>query len=186
MKPLPIYTQQFPTIDLNEFPESFAGRNRQAKEFAAWFETLKFQMHVTGNFNRTTTYENGRDKLKLWSSRIERKIFGSRYHKKSPEERMFFVAIPETSGASRNLHYHMLLRMPVAKHALFEEHAPLMWEEFNPAGSLYVQRIKDTEEDRKRVIGYDLKDGWTKNCLENIVISTEFHSTKMSSVITTK
>jgi hypothetical protein len=131
-------------------------------------------MHVTGNFNRTTTYEHGRSKLKLWSSRIERKMLGSRYYKKAPEDRMFFVAIPETSGASQNLHYHMLVRLPLDKHALFEEHAPGIWKDFNPTGSLYVQQINDTEEDRRKVIGYDLKDGWTKNCLENIVISTEF------------
>jgi len=166
--------QQSPHVSLIEHPLTFASRKTLIIEFATWLETHDFQMHVTANFNRETTHINGRNKLKTWSSRLERKLFGSRYFKKSPEDRMFFVAIPETGGFSGNLHYHMLVRLPRAKHELFELNADAVWKNLNPTGSLFVQKITETRENMVRVINYDLKETWTKNSFPDIVISTEF------------
>lgn len=161
-------------IDLNEHPNSIAAHLRLKDQYASWFETLDFHMFVTANFNRTTTNDNGRNKLRIWSSRLERKLFGGRYHSKALDQRMFFISVPETSGESQNLHYHMLVRLPMAKHDLFERHAAPIWKEFNPTGSLDVQHISDTDQDKSRVIGYVLKDAWTKVGLTEIVLSSEF------------
>lgn len=161
-------------IDPNEFPDSFASRNARASAYAAWIETQNPEWHVTANFNRVTTYDAGRRKLREWSQRVDRKLFGSRFHKKTREERLFFVAVPESSGASQNLHYHMLACLPSEKHEFFESVAVPIWKELNPTGSLFVQRIEDTTEDRRKVIAYDLKDAWQKNTLPNIIVSTEF------------
>jgi hypothetical protein len=161
-------------IDPNEFPDSFASRNARASKYAEWFETLNLEWHVTANFNRVTTYEAGRRKLREWSARVDRKLFGRLYHKKTHEERMFFVAVPESSGASQNLHYHILARIPPEKHELFECFSVPIWKDLNPNGSLHVQRIGDTNEDRRKVIGYDLKDAWQKDTLPSIIFSSEF------------
>jgi hypothetical protein len=169
-------------IDLNEHPTSIAAHLRLKDQYASWFETLDFQTFVTANFNRTTTHDNGRAKLRIWSSRLERKLFGGRYYKKTPEQRMFFAAVPESSGDSQNLHYHMLVRLPMEKHDLFERHAAPIWKEFNPTGSLDAQHINETAQDKSRVIGYVLKDAWTKTSLANIVLSNEFSNKSAGSL----
>jgi len=159
---------------LAKYPNSFAYNKEIALAFADMFEQQDFQFHVTANFNRKTTLNNGRDKLKVWSSRLDRKLFGSRYYKKGIDDRIFFVAVPEYGDTSLNLHYHMLIRIPENRHAIFNQLAESIWKEFNPTGSLYIQSIGDTSNDRRKVIGYDLKDAWKNDCHENIIFSSEF------------
>jgi hypothetical protein len=153
---------------------SIAHNKSIASGYAVMFEKQNFQFHITANFNRTTTLVHGRDKLRLWSSRVDRELFGSRYYKKSVDERLFFVAVPEYGNSSTNLHYHMLARLPINRNDDFSRVAELIWKELNPVGSLFVQVIGDTEADRKRVIEYDLKEAWQQNCHSNIILSSEF------------
>lgn len=56
--------------------------------FSNFLLAQEFQFHVTANFNRTTSYRTGRDKLKGWSSFVERQLFGRNYYKKALPERM--------------------------------------------------------------------------------------------------
>lgn len=153
---------------------SIAHNKKISSGFAAMFEQQNFEFHVTANFNRTTTLVHGRDKLRLWSSRVDRELFGSRYYKKGVEDRLFFVAVPEYGNSSTNLHYHLLARLPINRHDDFARVAESIWKELNPFGSLFIQVIGDTEADRKRVIEYDLKEAWQQNCHSNIILSSEF------------
>jgi hypothetical protein len=155
-------------------PNTFAHNKQIGLAYADLFEEQKFQFHVTANFNRTTTLANGRDKLRLWASRLDRQLFGSRYYKKGGDGRMFFAAVPEYGIASMNLHYHMLVRIPLNRHSEFAQTAESIWQEFNPTGSLFIQLIGDTQEDERKVIGYDLKDTWKTDCHANIIFSSEF------------
>lgn len=151
-----------------------------ASAFAEMFHRQNFQFHVTANFNRTTTLVHGRDKLKLWSARVDRELFGSRYYKKAIDERMFFAAVPEHGNSSTNLHYHMLIRLPFNRHVEFARVAESIWKKLNPTGSLFIQVIGDTAADRKRVIEYDLKEAWQQSCHSNIILSSEFSGQEQS------
>lgn len=155
-------------------PNTIAHNKQIGLAYADLFEAQDFQYHVTANFNRTTTLVHGRDKLRLWASRLDRKLFGSRYYKKGSDGRMFFAAVPEYGHGSMNLHFHMLVRVPSHRHDDFELVAESIWKEFNPTGSLFVQSIGSTLDDRRKVIGYDLKDSWKTDCHTNIVLSSEF------------
>ncbi len=135
-----------------------------------------FQWHITANFNRVTTPSNGRDKLKAWSSFIDRKLLGRNYYKKPDDQRLFFVAIPEVGAGSIHLHYHLLAKLPESRHEQFPLIAESTWKHFVPEGSLYVQRIANTAEDLKRVVAYDTKDIWKQNNFDNLFFSTEFSS----------
>jgi len=163
-----------PSSIINGHFTSIAYNKEIAAGFAAMFEQQNFQFHVTANFNRTTTLTNGRSKLKLWSSRVDRELFGSRYYKKSASDRLFFVAVPEYGNSSTNLHYHMLVRLPENRHIEFSNVGQPIWNELNPTGSLFIQTIGDSEADRKKVIEYDLKEAWQQNCHANIILSSEF------------
>jgi hypothetical protein len=154
--------------------DTIAHNKKIGAAYADLFEAQDFQYHVTANFNRITSLNNGRDKLRLWASRLDRKLFGSRYYKKGIDDRIFFVAIPEHGHASMNLHYHMLLRVPSNRHGEFQQVAESIWQEFNPTGSLFIQPIGDTSNDMRKVIGYDLKDAWKADCHANIILSSEF------------
>lgn len=134
-----------------------------------------FQFHVTANFNRHTSFRTGRDKLKVWSSFVERDLFGRIYYKKPVNERMFFAAIPESGLISENLHYHMLLKLPEHKHDRFHKIAEGIWKNKVSAGSLYIQQINPTDKDRERVTAYDLKEANSPDKFNNIIFSNEFH-----------
>lgn len=145
-------------------------------EFAHFLIDLGFQWHVTANFNQDTTYAVGRDKLKVWSAFMDRKLHGRRYYLRQPDSRIFFVAIPEWGFSGMNLHYHLLVRVPPASMSGFQEGAKATWSSVVRSGSMYVQQIGNADEDQKRVVAYDLKDAWKKNNYEHILFSTEFSS----------
>lgn len=155
-------------------PNTIAYNKQIGLAYADLFEAQDFQYHVTANFNRTTTLVHGRDKLRLWASRLDRQLFGSRYYKKGNDGRIFFAAVPEYGHCSMNLHYHMLVRVPSNRHDYFEREAESIWQHFNPTGSLFIQLIDDTREDLRKVIDYDLKGSWKTDCHSNIILSSEF------------
>lgn len=109
-----------------------------------------FIWHVTANFNRTTNFAAGRDKLKTWASFVDRKLHGRRYYLKPAEDRWFFVATPELGACGDNLHYHLLVRVPSPSKANFKQVAEPIWQSLVRCGSLYVQEIGDSLDDQKR------------------------------------
>lgn len=154
---------------------NFIQRNIIQKQTEYFFISQKFQWHLTANFNRTTTHNNGRNKLKEWAKYVDRKFHGRRFYTKPPEERMFFAAVPEVGGTSGNLHYHLLVRLPLRFTGDFAEFAELTWKKLNTTGSLFVQRITETQDDLIRVVKYDLKDIWKGGGYEQMIFSTEFN-----------
>jgi len=133
-----------------------------------------FIWHVTANFNRTTNFAAGRDKLKTWASFVDRKLHGRRYYLKPAQDRLFFVATPELGTCGDNLHYHLLVRVPSASKANFKLVAEPIWQSLVKCGSLYVQEIGDSFSDQQRVISYDLKDLSHRDNYAHMIFSTEF------------
>ena len=133
-----------------------------------------FMWHVTANFNRATNYSAGRDKIKAWASFVDRKLYGRRYYLKSADERLFFVATPELGASGDNLHYHLLVRVPSATKAVFEQVAEPIWQSLVKCGSLHIQKIADSRVDQQRVVSYDLKDVAYRDNYAHMIFSTEF------------
>lgn len=133
-----------------------------------------FMWHVTANFNRSTNYAAGRDKIKTWAAFIDRKLHGRLYYRKPIEQRLFFIALPELGACGDNLHYHLLVRVPSASKEKFQRVAEPTWQSLVKCGSLFVQDIADSDLDRQRVVSYDLKDIRHKDNYANMIISSEF------------
>lgn len=133
-----------------------------------------FMWHVTANFNRDMNYAAGRDKIKTWASFVDRKLHGRLYYRKPIEQRMFFVAIPEHGASGYNLHYHLLVRVPAQSKQKFKQLAEPIWCSLEKRGSLHVQDIADSQEDRERVVSYDLKEVRHRDSYGHMFFSNEF------------
>lgn len=152
----------------------FYKRNILSPALQDMFVSINPEWHITANFNRFTTPNAAKSKLRHWSSYVDRKLFGRTYYKIPADRRLFFFAIPEIGTASTYLHYHLLARLPLDRHEHFAAIAESTWTRIVPTGSLFVQRISDTEADQQRVIAYDLKDIGKQDNYDNFIISSEF------------
>lgn len=134
----------------------------------------QFTLHITANFNRPTTYVAGRDKIKTWSSFVDRKLHGRLYYRKPIEQRLFFFAIPEFGTCGDNLHFHLLAKIPGQSMIRFRQVAEANWLSLVKCGSLHVQEISASEGDQQRVVSYDLKEVGRSDNYANWFVSTEF------------
>lgn len=145
--------------------------------------TQDFDWHITANLNRTTTHANGRSKLRDWSKYVDRRLHGRCFYRKPTDQRLFFVAIPEIGIGTGYLHYHLLAKLPHGNEDRFAQIAKDTWANFNPTGSMFIQRIVVTPEDMLKVVRYDTKNVWMNDGYEQIILSTEFNcSTQQRSV----
>lgn len=87
---------------------------------------------------------------------------------------MFFVAVPEHGASGYNLHYHLLVRVPAQSTEKFKQLAEPIWRSLEKRGSLHVQDIADSQEDRQRVVSYDLKEVWQRDSYSHMFFSNEF------------
>ena len=134
----------------------------------------QFTLHITANFNRPTTYAAGRDKIKTWSSFVDRKLHGRLYYRKPIAQRLFFVAVPELGACGDNLHFHLLAKIPEPSMFRFRQVAEANWLSLVKYGSLHVQEIAASEGDLQRVVSYDLKEVVRGDNYANWFVSTEF------------
>lgn len=151
-------------------------RHRIGNETNEFIEKQGFRWWLTANFNRETTKEQGSKKLREWQSRIDRALHGRYYYKKKKDDRLFFIACPETGGYSGCLHYHIFAQMPERSEEKFKLIAEPTWLQLVKSGSLDVQEIGDSKTDQEKVIGYGLKEIWFDSNYENFIISTQFSS----------
>ncbi len=125
---------------------------------------------VTANLNRQTNWQGARRLLRDWHARLDRKLLGGRWARKT-EQRTLFIAFYE--GAETNEHWHMLLKATKAKNEIFENEAARLWEGLVASGSLDIQKLA-TQDDALRVGGYITKELWKQDAVERFVVSTEF------------
>lgn len=149
-------------------------RAKVLQGYSYFLKEQDISWHLTASFNRETTTSQGYKLLKEWHSRLDREIYGRNYYKRNNRERTFFVAFPEVGGFGRNLHYHLLARMPLWAEEKFVRIAERKWSQIVKTGDLCVQKIANTDSDLSRAISYDLKDIWKIGDTEDIIISTQF------------
>lgn len=134
----------------------------------------EFTYFPTFNFNRTTTLEEGRRKIREWHARFDRKLLGSKWSKTPEAERTFFIGFPE--HLESNLHYHMLLVPAVPMQPFkFKILANSIWTSPNlvPSGDVHVEPII-SEEDQENVARYITKDAVKESHWDKFIISNEF------------
>lgn len=165
------YSSQYPSSYY-----SYENRANLTRECFKFIRDQEFQYHLTANFNRKTTYDQGWITLKNWSARVDHKLHGRNFHRKTRDSRLFFLAFPEIGGKSGHLHYHMMAKVPASSEDRFENIAVAEWERLVRSGDLYFQEIGDTPIDVGSVISYGLKEMFKDKGkgLEKFVISTEF------------
>ena len=98
--------------------------------------------------------------------RIEKKMIGSRFHKKPPEERIQFIGFPEHINDDLNTpHYHLLLRFPEniktkeyqhGYRIYFEMLLSMFWRKFVQEQKKQYCNVQDVET--QRVVDYVTKD----------------------------
>lgn len=147
------------------------------KGMAEWLGDFKFGFFITANFNRETSFDAGREKLRKWHQKLDRKIYGKYFSKKEPEDRTFFFAFPEIGGKTGGLHYHLLLKVPDDKRREFQIFASGIWEKIVPSGDLDVRSLKE-EIDQVKTKNYSIKDSWKTSNYDNFILSTEFSNTQ--------
>src|SRR5207248_1445517 len=142
---------------------------------------LGFELSVTLNFNRSTTFNGARHLLGEWAQRVDEKYIGKQWSKDN-SHRVFFIAVFE--NPNRNPHFHLLARLPLLcwrRLALskFKEYGSLAWHEKTlrdlwvrlvPSGSAYTKAIYDLDG----IACYNAKQLIRPGHAETFVISTEF------------
>ncbi len=132
-----------------------------------------FRYHLTFTFNRPIQFIGARDKLRYWTARTMRRLWGRQFYLRDPSSTLFYFAFPEYGADGDNLHFHALVRIAPTRQRDFRRVAQEEWRKVMPSGTLFVQLIGSTTEDINAVVAYDLKD-LSKG--RDFIISTEFSS----------
>ena len=111
--------------------------------------------------------------------RIEKKMIGSRFHKKPPEERIQFIGFPEHINDDLNTpHYHLLLRFPEniktkeyqhGYRIYFEMLLSMFWRKFVQEQKKQYCNVQDVET--QRVVDYVTKDLFDQMNEEHIIFN---------------
>lgn len=133
-----------------------------------------FRYHLTFTFNRPITFQAARDKLRFWTARTMRRLWGRQFYKRDPQSTLFYFAFPEYGADGDNLHFHVLVRIDPTRHRDFRRVAQAEWRQVMPSGTLFFQLIGSTTDDINAVVAYDLKD---LSRSRDFIISTEFSPT---------
>jgi len=125
---------------------------------------------VTANFNAERTQQSVRQALKRWHAKLDRKLLGGRWQRKT-EQRTLFVACCE--NAETNVHWHLMVKVAEKRQELFEAAAAVLWEHEVASGTMDVQKLV-TKADELKAASYATKGLWLAKGIESFVLSTEF------------
>lgn len=149
----------------------FGQRSASIKALQCWLGERKFTHFITFNFNGPTSLASGRNALKNFHARLDRKLLGRNFNKLPADDRSLFFAFPE--HVESNLHYHALLRCPDMRLSVFGLGG--IWERLVPAGDVHIIKMEDkAPEDLERVARYISKEAWKPSAYDGFIISTEF------------
>lgn len=150
----------------------FADNRKELKEGVRQL-VLSIDPEVFGTavFNDYASLDRGRYTLKRFHDKVDREIFGIRFNDIPMKDRTFFFAFPERMTI--NLHYHLYIRPPFGKLALFMDVAPEIWKKVCPSGNLKIDLIT-SETDLRKGSYYITKDCFMERNFENFIISSEF------------
>ena len=126
---------------------------------------------VTLNFNCWMPVCDARQALSRFHSVMDKKQLGRNFYKRKPEERTFFIALPEHFNS--NFHYHLLMNPPPQSsfgRFRYFMYARRKWRTIHPGGSIDVKEIYSLN----KLSVYCCKETWKKQNYGNFVISNEF------------
>jgi hypothetical protein len=125
---------------------------------------------VTANLHKPWRWESAKRLLRDWHASVDRRLLSGRWQRKT-DQRTFFIACCENSVV--NTHWHLMVKVAAEKQDRFAEIASALWVNGIASGTMDVQAIP-SKQDADRAAGYALKDLWTRQGIEQFVISTEF------------
>ena len=147
------------------------------KALPNWLETLNFTHFVTLTFNQREFHrpdqilEYARDKIKFFHAKLDRCFLGSNFYKKPKDQRTLFIAFPEKIPT--NMHYHILMRIPVIHENRFNVYAEKIWTSIISSGTYDCKVLKEVY-DANGLISYATKEQFKNVNFEHTIISSEF------------
>lgn len=111
---------------------------------------------LTLNFHADYQPEVAVSRLAGWYRQMMERLFGRRYYQRPHEQLVEFVAFPEFTLAGHP-HFHCAARIPSSHLNYFQRIAAIRWKAFVPTSSLYLQAIKQTEDDYNCILSYVTK-----------------------------
>lgn len=136
---------------------------------------MNLPLFITISFNTEMTYRRAVKVLNELQKNLDRKMFGRRFFKKSKDDRIFFIAVPEHFNS--NLHFHKLLKIPKHKELFFIFNAWFYLRQLVPSATIQISRLT-TAEDVRATSFYSCKDAINSENYNKFVISTQFASFK--------
>jgi len=145
--------------------------NKMRKALQGWIAGGDYNFAATANFNRTTTLDAANKKLVQWQCMVNKKILGRGWQNAAATDRLFYIAIPEHQAS--NLHYHMVIRIPVMlpKYMLkAQRRMAKLWQVAVPSGAMWISALDDIG-DLARVATYATKDLWDGKGIDGFIVS---------------
>lgn len=153
-------------------------RHRKERQIALreFLTSLNFPCFATINYNRKEfSHREAKKTLCELQKRLEQAIFGRRFYKLPPSERLFFIAMPEHMNG--NFHHHLLMRLPPERALYILLNAWFHLRQILPGATIMIKRLA-TADDVRATSFYSCKDSWNEENFNKFVISTEFASYK--------
>jgi len=139
-------------------------------DFVHWLTSYPWHFFVTLNLNRFSTPATARTHFKHLCQRIDRKLLGPRYYKRT-EGRTLIIALPEHVHSNYHLHCLVLFR---CKHEVKARKATQLflssWKEVIQSGTAMVQDIPA----KYTLAQYVTKELPKRGRYELVVLSSEF------------
>lgn len=135
-------------------------------------KSRSFTHWVTLNFHRKYAQTTAIQRLQLWFMNLNSRFFRAKCFSSMQTTDLFdFFAFPEDT-LKEEPHFHLLVNLHHDCHDKFERLAQDAWKRILPSGTCDVQRIKDSTEDRERVISYATKQSNRRLSYEDFILSS--------------
>ena len=159
------------------YSQNYIQNRHLAKALVTWLNALNFTHFLTLTFNTSDyhkpqdTLQFARNQLRDFHKRLDRRLLGSRWYKKSKEQRTFFIAFPEKIAT--NMHYHLLVRINDVNEKKFNECAEKIWKTVVPSGTFDCKILRHAP-DAKGYASYVTKEQHKVMNFNHTIVSTEF------------
>lgn len=162
-------------MSIDDLIEGYQFRGEYSREAARWLTKMDLPLFVTLTFAQNLGLARSRKHLGHWFGCLDYHYLGKNWSRRPSDERTEAIAFPE--NIESNLHYHLLLRLPLEAQqesfALQRSTLLTHWVETSPGGTC-LTLIRNAGAARyvtKRLVqpGY-----W-----QHFVLAREFHSTRV-------
>lgn len=126
--------------------------------------------NLTINFHDDYRPEVALARLKSWYRQVLQRLFGRRCYQLPREHLVEFVAFPEFTRFAGYPHFHCAARIPESHLSHFEEIAGARWKVRVPTGTLHLEAIQPTEDDRSRLLSYVTKSASAREVIHSSML----------------